>query len=68
MTWVKGVSLGEWVRQTIEKKVPDVAAVKKMAESWVALVQQLQETKIAHGDLQHENVLVVANALPVLVD
>jgi hypothetical protein len=67
MAWVKGVSLGEWVRQTIEKKVPDVAAMKKMAESWVALVQQLQDAKIAHGDLQHDNVMVVGDA-PVLVD
>lgn len=67
MAWVKGVSLGEWVRQTVERKVPDVAAVKKMAEQWVALVQQLQEFKIAHGDLQHDNVMVVADA-PVLVD
>jgi hypothetical protein len=67
MAWVKGVSLGEWVRQTVERKVPDVAAMKKMAESWVALVQQLQQTRIAHGDLQHDNVMVVADA-PVLVD
>ncbi|HEY1190553.1 MAG TPA: hypothetical protein VGE74_23165 [Gemmata sp.] len=67
MAWVRGVSLGEWVRQTVEKKVPDVAAVRKMSESWVALVQQLQATKIAHGDLQHDNVMVVGDA-PVLVD
>ncbi len=67
MAWVKGVSLGEWVRQTVEKKVPDLAAVRKMAESWVALVQQLQAAKIAHGDLQHDNVMVVGD-LPVLVD
>lgn len=67
MAWVKGVSLGEWVRQTVEKKNPDVAAVKKMSESWAALVQQLQDNRIAHGDLQHDNVMVV-NDLPVLVD
>ncbi|MBN9118031.1 MAG: hypothetical protein J0I06_02495 [Planctomycetes bacterium] len=67
MAWVKGVSLGEWVRQTVEKKNPDVAAVKKMAELWAALVQQLQDNKIAHGDLQHDNVMVVNDA-PVLVD
>src|SRR5262245_43055089 len=67
MAWVKGVSLGEWVRQTVEKKNPDVEAMKKMAEGWAALVQQLQDNKIAHGDLQHDNVMVV-NDLPVLVD
>jgi hypothetical protein len=67
MDWVKGTSLGEWVRQTIERKVPDVAAMRKMAESWVALVQQLQDFNIAHGDLQHDNVMVVGDR-PVLVD
>jgi hypothetical protein len=67
MAWVKGISLGEWVRQTVERKVPDIAAMKKMAESWVALIQQLQDTKIAHGDLQHDNVMVVGDS-PVLVD
>ncbi len=67
MAWVKGVSLGEWVRQTVEKKVPDLAGMRKMADSWVALIQQLQNTKITHGDLQHDNVMVVGDA-PVLVD
>ncbi len=67
MDWVKGTSLGEWVRQTIERKNPDVAAMRKMAESWGALVEQLQEHKIAHGDLQHDNVMVVGDK-PVLVD
>ena len=67
MAWVKGVSLGEWVRQTVEKKNPDVAAVRNMADLWCKLVQQLQENKIAHGDLQHDNVMVV-NDQPVLVD
>jgi hypothetical protein len=67
MAWVKGVSLGEWVRQTVEKKNPDVAAVRAMADKWAALVAQLQDNKIAHGDLQHDNVMVVNDA-PVLVD
>jgi hypothetical protein len=67
MPWVKGVTLGEWVRQTVERKVPDVAAVRRMADQWAALVQQLQEAKIAHGDLQHDNVMVVNDSL-VLVD
>jgi hypothetical protein len=41
--------------------------MKKMAEQWGALVKQLQDNKIAHGDLQHDNVMVI-NDLPVLVD
>jgi hypothetical protein len=67
MTWVKGVSLGEWVRQTVEKKNPDVAAMRKMSELWTRLVRGLQAARIAHGDLQHDNVMVVNDA-PMLVD
>ena len=67
MAWVKGVSLGEWVRQAVERKAPGLADVRKMADSWVALTEQLRSTKIAHGDLQHDNIMVVGDA-PVLVD
>jgi hypothetical protein len=67
MAWVEGDSLGKWIQQTVERKNPDVAAVRAMADQWIKLVQQLQEAKIAHGDLQHDNVMVVNNA-PVLVD
>jgi hypothetical protein len=67
MEWVKGKSLGEWVREAMEQKKPDTDAVRKMADAWVQLVLDLQAAKIAHGDLQHDNVMVVGN-VPVLVD
>ncbi|AMV22874.1 hypothetical protein VT84_00580 [Gemmata sp. SH-PL17] len=67
MSWVRGVSLGEWVRQAVERKAAGIADIRKMADSWVALTEQLQTAKIAHGDLQHDNIMVVGDA-PVLVD
>jgi hypothetical protein len=67
MDWVKGKSLGEWVREAMERKKPDTDAVRKMADSWVRLVQEIQASQIAHGDLQHDNVMVVGDT-PVLVD
>jgi hypothetical protein len=67
MDWVKGQSLGEWLRETMTRRSPDLAAVRAMAEAWVKLVQEIQQVQIAHGDLQHDNVLVVGNKL-VLVD
>jgi hypothetical protein len=67
MEWVKGKSLGEWLREAMERKVPDVAAVRKMADAWGQLVVTIQAAQIAHGDLQHDNVMVVAET-PVLVD
>jgi hypothetical protein len=67
MEWVKGKSLGEWVREAMEKKVPDVAAVKAMSDAWCQLVFDIQNVSIAHGDLQHDNVMVVGST-PILVD
>jgi hypothetical protein len=65
MEWVKGKSLGEWVREAMERR--DATAVRKMADAWAQLVLNIQGAQIAHGDLQHDNVMVVAET-PVLVD
>jgi predicted Ser/Thr protein kinase len=65
MDWVKGESLGEWVRKRMTAK--DVPAVRAMADKWVQLVCKLQAADIAHGDLQHDNVMVRDNT-PLLVD
>lgn len=67
MEWVKGQSLGEWVRDAMLRRPPDVAAIRAMADAWVQLVQDIQQVQIAHGDLQHDNVMVV-DMKPVLVD
>ncbi len=67
MEWVKGKSLGEWIREAMEQRAPDVASVRAMAEAWAKLVLDIQAAGIAHGDLQHDNVMVVGN-VPVLVD
>ncbi|MBA4186790.1 MAG: hypothetical protein C0467_02105 [Planctomycetaceae bacterium] len=67
MEWVKGKSLGEWVREAMEQKKPNTDAVRKMADSWIQLVLEIQAAQIAHGDLQHDNVMVVGQT-PVLVD
>ncbi len=67
MEWVKGKSLGEWIREAMEKKAPDVAAVRAMSEAWCKLITDIQSASIAHGDLQHDNIMVVGNT-PVLVD
>ncbi len=67
MEWVKGKSLGEWVREAMEQKKPNTDAVRKMADAWIQLVLEIQAAQIAHGDLQHDNVMVVGQT-PVLVD
>lgn len=67
MDWVTGPTLGEWVRAAMTRNPPDAAALRRLADAWVQLVTRLRAAQIAHGDLQHDNVLVV-NEMPVLVD
>ena len=67
MEWVKGKALGEWVREAMERATPDTAVVRAMADAWGQLVVDIRTAEIAHGDLQHDNVMVVGNT-PVLVD
>ncbi len=65
MDWVSGVSLGNWVHDRVYAGKAD--ALLQMAERWGKLLEDLRTANIAHGDLQHDNVMVVGNE-PVLVD
>jgi hypothetical protein len=61
MDWVEGVSLREWMRERLRQR--DLAAVRDLAGRWVTLIRQLRTAGIAHGDLQHDNVMVVGQEL-----
>ncbi len=65
MDWVKGVSLGVWMREAVQRR--DTQALRQMADRWVRLMETLQERRLAHGDLQHDNVMIVGDQ-PILVD
>ncbi|MDQ7041292.1 MAG: hypothetical protein Q9M35_10170 [Rhodothermus sp.] len=54
MDWVEGVPLNRFVAEHLDE--PEMLA--RLSEAWVALVEQLEATGMAHGDLQHGNVLV----------
>jgi hypothetical protein len=55
MDWVDGFTLNDFVRQQIGKP----ALLYRLAKKWVKLSLQLRRARIAHGDLQHGNVLLV---------
>jgi len=57
MAWVEGEDL----KTEIQKRLPDRAALINLTKSWVALCRSLQKDGIVHGDLQHENILVINN-------
>lgn len=59
MEWVQGDLLHTYV----EKNLRNPNALSTLAQRWVQMVEALQEADIAHGDLQHGNVLVVEGQL-----
>lgn len=61
MDWVEGLTLGEWLASAVRRG--DLAAVRRMAERWSNLMSELRAAGVAHGDLQHDNILVVGEQL-----
>jgi hypothetical protein len=55
MRWVEGFRLNEFIREQLNKPV----LLERLAQMWVRLAQELRDASMAHGDLQHGNVLLV---------
>lgn len=64
MTWVQGTGLISW----IERNLHDPAALHTVADRFLAMTVDLEKHGIAHGDLQHGNLLVAADGTFRLVD
>ncbi|MEU6319038.1 AarF/UbiB family protein [Streptomyces sp. NPDC047009] len=64
MDWVEGVHLSKW----LDSHHQNQRAVTAMANRFAALVEDLSEAKVAHGDLQHGNLLVAPDDTLRLVD
>jgi serine/threonine protein kinase len=62
MQWVKGDTLNGF----IGKNVGNVRRIKQLVSEFVALVRRLQQLKIAHGDLQHGNIMVREEKLSLI--
>jgi hypothetical protein len=59
MEWVEGELLGAYV----ERHLRDTHSLTSLANRWREMVLALEDAGVAHGDLQHGNVLVVKGAL-----
>lgn len=66
MAWVPGETLFKWVRKQCLDK--NRKALAQACERWIELVAQLDAARIAHGDLQHANVMVTDRGELKLVD
>jgi hypothetical protein len=62
MEWIKGELLHKYIKRNLN----DVRALLSLAEQWVAMIKALQASNIAHGDLQHGNVLIANNELRLI--
>lgn len=57
MEWVQGEPLNLF----IQKNINNPAIMIHLSNRWIEMIKSLQQANIAHGDLQHGNVLVVNN-------
>ncbi|MEV6228062.1 hypothetical protein AB0L88_09365 [Saccharopolyspora shandongensis] len=64
MPWIEGATLDEWV----DDNVGDASALKEVRRNISTAVLALREAGVAHGDLQHGNILVLADRSIRLVD
>lgn len=62
MQWCEGETLNRWIERNIAR--PDY--INELAERWKQMILELQSHEIAHGDLQHGNVLVSNGALKLV--
>jgi hypothetical protein len=62
MQWAEGDPLHVY----IQKNLGNPRVLTRLAVQWVQMIQGLQQVHIAHGDLQHGNVLVVNSALKLV--
>ena len=66
MDWVKGDTLYDWLQKTAGSN--DGRSIGAISEKWRETIQGLHRAKIAHCDLQHNNIMITATAEIKLVD
>ncbi|HET8887796.1 MAG TPA: hypothetical protein VFQ41_02760 [Candidatus Angelobacter sp.] len=62
MEWVSGDPLNIF----IERNLANPNVLLRLAQNWVTMVGELQHSGMAHGDLQHGNILVVGNSFKLV--
>ena len=62
MEWVKGELLHKYIKRNLHNP----SALMCLANHWVAMLKALQAANIAHGDLQHGNVLITNGNLRLI--
>jgi len=66
MEWVKGETLFDWLQTRAGSG--DTRSIKAVTDKWRATIKDLNRAQIAHGDLQHANVMITDTGEIKLVD
>jgi hypothetical protein len=62
MQWLEGPTLDVYLEDVIDR--PEV--IRHLADEWLKLMSRLREAGIAHGDLQHGNIIVEQGQLRLI--
>jgi len=62
MQWIEGATLDVYLEDVIDR--PEV--LRHLADEWLKLMSRLREAGIAHGDLQHGNIIVEQGQLRLI--
>jgi hypothetical protein len=60
MQWVEGFTFNEFLRD----RVGNAGLLEQLCGLWLRLGNDMREARMAHGDLQHGNVMLVRGATP----
>ncbi|MHC4107519.1 MAG: serine/threonine-protein kinase [Planctomycetota bacterium] len=64
MEWFDGITLNQFVENNLSRR----GVLHDLERSWTSLLQDLRGFSVAHGDLQHGNVMVGADGRLRLID
>ncbi len=64
MRWIEGITIKDYICQYRESKI----VLEELAENFLQMTKEMHSQSLAHGDLQHGNILVSADHLLHLVD
>lgn len=56
MEWVKGDTLFDWLNKAAGSSSTQL--IKKICEKWRDMIKALNDAEVAHGDLQHANIMI----------
>jgi predicted Ser/Thr protein kinase len=66
MEWVEGLTLDNYLKEKCESK--NKSALKELYDTFGHMVLWLQAQPIAHGDLKHDNIIILSNGQIKLID